>query len=268
MRDWIVAAAAAVVFAAGCSSPQQAPPPPAQPAGPAAQAPPPPPPNAGQAQGQEREQILKNLRQTYETQAAAQNSQADEHYRLAERYFQAGDFEKAALECDKAIQINGNHAPARALKMEVEFNLGRGRVTTTSKEYDDYLREALVRHQQTLVEIDNAMATGQRQYNAGDYDKAEREFRKILEYAKWMPTGIELETRRKQALDVLARTKEPRRQKELDEEKQRLRLIDEEKARDDYKRMIDQKRELELLFGQAQMFFEREQYMRCIDICD
>ena len=268
MRDWIVAAAAAVVFAAGCSSPQQAPPPPAQPAGPAAQAPPPPPPNAGQAQGQEWEQILKNLRQTYETQAAAQNSQADEHYRLAERYFQAGDFEKAALECDKAIQINGNHAPARALKMEVEFNLGRGRVTTTSKEYDDYLREALVRHQQTLVEIDNAMATGQRQYNAGDYDKAEREFRKILEYAKWMPTGIELETRRKQALDMLDRTKEARRQKELDEEKQRLRLIDEEKARDDYKRMIDQKRELELLFGQAQMFFEREQYMRCIDICD
>src|SRR5438876_10244700 len=115
MREWIVAGAAAVLLAAGCSAPQQQAPPPAAPAGAQAQPVPPPPPAGGQAQGAEWEQILKNLRQTYETQAAAQNSQADEHYRLAERYFQAGDFEKSALECEKAIQINGNHAPARAL---------------------------------------------------------------------------------------------------------------------------------------------------------
>src|SRR5204862_477468 len=57
-------------------------------------------------------------------------------------------------------------------------------------------------------------------------------------------------------------------QKDLDEEKARLRLIEEEKARDEYKRLIDQKRELELLFGQAQMYFEREQYRHCIEICD
>lgn len=270
MREWILAGAVSALFAAGCSSPQQAP------TAPATQAPPsapqsiaaPPATGGTQAQGAEWEQLIQKLKASYEVSEAAKSSQADEHYRLAERYYQSGDYEKSQLECDKALQINGNHAPARALFMEVQFLLGRGRVTPAAEEYDKYMREALVRHQQTLVEIDNAMASGQRQYNAGDYDKAEREFRKILEYAKWMPTGIELETRRKQALDMLDRTKEARRQKDLDEEKQRIRLIDEEKARDDFKRMIDQKRELELLFGQAQMFFEREQYMRCVDICE
>jgi type II secretory pathway component GspD/PulD (secretin)/tetratricopeptide (TPR) repeat protein len=220
-----------------------------------------------QAQGQEWEALLQKLKASYEVTEQAKSSQADEHYRLAERYFQAGDFEKAALECEKALQINGNHAPARALHMEVQFNLGRGQVTPASQEYDKYMKEAVVRQQQTIVEIDNAMAAGQRQYNMGDYDKAEREFRKILEYAKWMPTGVELETRRKQALDMLDRSKEARRQRDLDEEKERLKRIEEERARDDYKRSIDQKRELEILFGQAQMYFERENYDACVEMC-
>jgi Flp pilus assembly secretin CpaC len=83
-----------------------------------------------------------------------------------------------------------------------------------------------------------------------------------------MPTGIELETRRKSALDMMEHTREAKRQKDVDEEKLRLRLIEEEKARDEYKRLIDQKRELELLFGQAQMYFEQEQYPRCVEICE
>ncbi|HXX94028.1 MAG TPA: tetratricopeptide repeat protein, partial [Planctomycetota bacterium] len=271
MREWILAGAALALVAAGCSS---APPAGQQPAtqAPAAEKPAAQPvsaPGGGvQAQGAEWEQLIQKLKASYEVTQAAMTSQADEHYRLAERYYQAGDYEKAAVECEKALQINGNHAPARALHLEVEFLLGRGKVNATSMEYDRYMREALVRHQQTLVEIDNAMASGQRLYNLGEYDKAEREFRKILEYAKWMPTGIELETRRRQALDMLDRSKGSRRQRDLDEEKERLKRIEEERARDDYKRAIDQKRELELLFGQAQMYFEREQYDRCIEICN
>jgi type II secretory pathway component GspD/PulD (secretin)/tetratricopeptide (TPR) repeat protein len=272
MREWILAGAAAALLAAGCSSASPAPQPPAtQAPAPAEKVAPAPAAAAGggvQAQGAEWEQLIQKLKASYEVTQAAMTSQADEHYRLGERYYQAGDYEKAALECEKALQINGNHAPARALHLEVEFLLGRGKVNANAMEYDKYMREALVRHQQTLVEVDNAMAAGQRHFNMGEYEKAEREFRKILEYAKWMPTGIELETRRKQALDMLDRSKGSRRQRDLDEEKERLKRIEEERARDDYKRMIDQKRELELLFGQAQMFFEREQYERCIEICD
>lgn len=267
MRIWISTALTLAAISAGCSST----PPQSKPAdsAPAAAGEKPAAPEAARPQsGSEWEELLNKLKANYAVNEQAKASQADEHYRLAERYYTAGDFEKAVLECQKALQLSANHAPARALFTEVQFILGQGKATNATQEYDKFMKEALVRHQQLLIEIDNAYERGKRDYNLGEYDQAEREFRKILEFSKWMPTGIELESRRKAALDMLEHTKESKRQKDLDEEKARLRLIEEEKARDEYKRLIDQKRELELLFGQAQLFFEQEQYPRCIEICE
>ena len=268
MRIWISSLTLAVI-AAGCSTSQPqkaAEPAPAPAEAPAAKAP--PPETAKPQSGSEWEELLNKLKANYAVTEQQKASQADEHYRLAERYYTAGDFEKAEIEAQKALQLSSNHAPARALLTEVQFLLGKGKATPASQEYDSFMKEALVRHQQLLIEIDNAFERGKRDYNMGEYDQAEREFRKILEFAKWMPTGIELETRRKSALDMLEHTRESKRQKDVDEEKVRLRLIEEEKARDEYKRLIDQKRELELLFGQAQMYFEQEQYPRCVEICE
>jgi len=51
-------------------------------------------------------------------------------------------------------------------------------------------------------------------------------------------------------------------------ERVRLQIVEEEKVREEYKRLLDDKRERELLFGQAQMYFEREQFARAIESCD
>jgi HEAT repeat protein len=51
-------------------------------------------------------------------------------------------------------------------------------------------------------------------------------------------------------------------------EKARLALVEEERARDEYQRLVDLKRERELLFGQAQLYFEREDFARAIESCD
>ncbi len=267
MRSWILTSLTLAVVAAGCSTsqPQKA----ADPSPEPGQAEKPAAPEAARPQsGSEWEELLSKLKANYAVTEQQKTSQADEHYRLAERYYTAGDFEKATIECQKALQLSPNHAPARALFTEVQFILGQGKATPVIEEYDKFMKEALVRHQQLLIEIDNAYERGKRDYNMGEYDQAEREFRKILEFSKWMPTGVELETRRKSALDMLEHTRESKRQKDVDEEKVRLRLIEEEKVRDEYKRLIDQKRELELLFGQAQMYFEQEQYPRCVEICE
>src|SRR5262245_41674271 len=269
MRNWVGITLTLAIFAAGCSSSEPRPADSGRervPAAPKAEV---APAEAAKPQsGSEWEELLNKLKANYAVTEQQKASQADEHYRLAERYFQAGDFEKSEIECQKAIQLSANHAPSRALLTEVQFILGKGKATPATQEFDKFMHEALVRHQQLLIEIDNAYERGKRSYNMGEYDQAEREFRKILEFSKWMPTGVELETRRKAALDMLEHTKESKRQKDLDEEKARLRLIEEEKARDEYKRLIDQKRELELLFGQAQMYFEQEQYPRCVEICE
>lgn len=269
MRIWISTALTVAAVAAGCSTaPQQKPAEPAPAAAPAEKPAAPAPEAARPQSGSEWEELLNKLKANYAVTEQQKASQADEHYRLAERYYTAADFEKAQLECQKALQLSPSHAPAKALFTEVSFILGQGKATPITQEYDRFMHEALVRHQQLLIEIDNAYERGKRDYNLGEYEQAEREFRRILEFSKWMPTGVELESRRKAALDMLDHTKESKRQKELDEEKARLRLIEEEKARDEYKRLIDQKRELELLFGQAQMYFEQEQYPRCIEICE
>src|SRR5688572_18696508 len=207
MRTWFTASFAPVLLlAAGCASSETAPPAEKPADAPAAAAAPQQPPRNPQT-GAEWEELINKLKSSYEITEQQKTSQADEHYRLAERYYQAGDYEKASLECEKATQLSPNHAPARALFMEVQFILGQGKVTNESQVYDKYMKEALVRHQQTMVEIDTAYMRGTRHFNLGEYDQAEREFRKILEYAKWLPTGVELESRRKQALDMLDRTK-------------------------------------------------------------
>jgi type II secretory pathway component GspD/PulD (secretin)/tetratricopeptide (TPR) repeat protein len=271
MRHWIVATLALALAAGGCATSEA---PASGSSAPAAQAAPAAAP-AGQQQpprapqtGQEWDELLSKLKATYEITEQQKQSQADEHYRLAERYYQAGDFDKATLECEKALQLNSSHAPSKALFHEIQFIVGRAPAQATHLEYDKYMKEAVVKHQQTLIEVDRAFEEGKRKFNLGEYDEAEREFRKILEFAKWMPTGVELETRRKGALDMLERTRASRRERRIEEDKAKMDLIAEEKARDEYQRIINQKRELELLFGQAQLFFEQEQYVRCIEVCE
>src|SRR5204863_869153 len=153
MRIWISMALTLAAIATGCStSPQQRP---AEPAPAPAPGEKPAAPEAARPQsGSEWEELLNKLKANYAVTEQQKASQADEHYRLAERYYTAGDFEKAVLECQKALQLSSNHAPARALFTEAQFILGQGKATPTTQEYDKFMHEALVRHQQLLIEID------------------------------------------------------------------------------------------------------------------
>jgi Ca-activated chloride channel family protein len=185
--------------------------------------------------GSEWEERLNKLKSNFAVTEQAKVTPAEEHYRLAERYYQSGDFEKSTLETQKALQASPNHAPSRALYTENQFVLGQGKAIPSTLEYDQFMSESLVRHQQLLIEIDNAFERGKRNYSQGDLGQAEREFRTILECAKWMPTGIELEARRRAALDMLDRTRGAARQSIVDLEKSRLSLVEEERSRDDFR---------------------------------
>jgi len=119
-------------------------------------------------------------------------------YRRAERFYQAGDFEKASLWCEGALRLNPSHAPAKALFMEVQFILGQGKATPATGEYDKYIRcdFGVGVHAQTLVDIDNALA---RAYGTDDTALATLECRKVLEYVKWLPDSAELRAQRDRA---------------------------------------------------------------------
>lgn len=69
---------------------------------------------------------------------------AEDQYRLAERCFQRGDFEKSRLECQRALRRNPIHAPSRALFTEVSFILGEGKATPSRIDYSPYMRSGKV----------------------------------------------------------------------------------------------------------------------------
>jgi tetratricopeptide (TPR) repeat protein len=268
---------------------------------------------------------------------------ADERTRLAERFFQAGDVDRARAEAGEAVKLDPKHAAANALLREADVARG----APAAGEHRRYISEALVRHSQTTIEIDACFERGLKLRSQGDREAADREFRKILEYAKWMPAGVELDTRVKQVRalmgadpgsassdfrvrieqaqieitkhvrdgerflaarmpgealreleaaeekivripyevkamndllplvrEAIVRSKNARAVEDprVEEEKRRgaeaeARLLDWRERRlsdrrDDLLRAIDAEREKELLFGQAQLCFEREGYVQ------
>ena len=146
-----------------------------------------------------------SLRSALSVRIACWRGEADEHYRLAERFYQAADYARAEVECDQAIRIDPSHAPAQALRIEVRFVQGKGGATANSQIYGRYIEQAIPLVDHTLAAMELGIECGNRALSGDRPDEAEREFRKVLEYAKWLPTGIEVETRRKQAEAGLAR---------------------------------------------------------------
>ena len=128
---------------------------------------------------------------------------ADSHYRRAERDYQAGDFERAALGCERALRARPGHVPAAALLAEIRFILGVGTAVTPDERYQRYfVSQPPITVARMLNEMDDALDRGER---TGD----EREWRKILEYAKWVPDVPEVRERRDRARACLDRVSGP-----------------------------------------------------------
>jgi len=73
----------------------------------------------------------------------ARGETADGFYRKAEARYQIGEFEDAMAHCHWALRLESRHASARALLMEVEFILGRGRVNPSAGDYDRFMQTSL-----------------------------------------------------------------------------------------------------------------------------
>jgi tetratricopeptide (TPR) repeat protein len=156
---------------------------------------------------QEWDQLHRKLVGKSRVDEQEKGAQAEEHYRLALRYYDSGDFEKAEAECAKALSLNPNYGASHALMLEVQFALGKGKVKPQSLEFETIIQMATARQQQVIFEVRDAMDKGIRDYNLGKYDDAERQFRTIIEYAKWLPSGTGIDVQRKQASEMLEKNR-------------------------------------------------------------
>ena len=125
---------------------------------------------------------------------------ADARYHSAGLLYQQGDFEKASILCQKALQRNPRHAAARALYTELQFILGRGKATWSHcGEYDRFMRCSFTSSLELLSKVDQALERANGYRVAEDREAGMVEVRKALEFLKWMPAGSDLEARRNRA---------------------------------------------------------------------
>ena len=101
-------------------------------------------------------------------------------------------------------------------------------------------------------DLKNRLDQGQRAYNLGQYENAEREFQMARDVAKMLGSEPGADDVRTTSEDWLDRTRQARGQT----------------SRDSSRRRIETRRELQTLFGQAQLNFEREEFKKCILLCD
>lgn len=212
--------------------------------------------------------IIDSLKRDQLVQDQQKEALADEHYQLAERYFQAGRFEQADLEVKQSLDLNPNHLAAKALWQDVQVALGRGVVTPQDMQVRKAIDLERARRQQTLLEMGNAYNLGLKAFNEADYAKAEEQFRTVIEVVKWLPYDVALEEYRTMALGMLDQTRGAARDAEIASEALRRKRIELEKQEQDYTRALTEREEIEILFNQAQKYFEEQRYDEALKLTE
>jgi len=153
------------VLLAGCSS---TPPPPAGPVRPEA-------PPGIQAQSHEWARIAEEAMKGRPVEEQQRMLEAERHYQLGLAWFNKGDFDKARIEAQLAIQAWTEHLPARRLLDDVNEIIigGPARIPAIG---EAELRVARVKVDQARLEIENHLLQGKRYLDAQLYASAIREF--------------------------------------------------------------------------------------------
>lgn len=193
---------------------------------------------------------------------------AEAHYKLALSYRQAGDLEKAEFEAKEVLRYNPNYEAAKALLSEVMTLEGKEKFSIEAERFKQLIAEENVHLEQRTLELESIYSKGIREFELEKYNDAEREFKTIVEIVKWIPSNVIMDAVRKKAQEMLEKTQEANKNKKLEESKLKQKLIEDEVTRQEYARKLEEKRRIELLFDQARLEFERENYQEAINLAE
>lgn len=273
------AAIAALAWAAGigCSSSKPAPeerlP---EPALPQAEPTPPPPapepqkPLTIQASTPEMEKIAQELARGGTRDEQQRRAASQQHYELALRHHDKGDFEKARVEAEKALQIWPENLAARKLLADIQQMLVGGRAEFGARSIaDKAAQDMLVRIEQAQIEIVRHIREGERYFNARMYEEAIREFEnaefKIVHIPYEVKAMNDLLPRVREAI-VKAKNAKIEEEKRVEEEKRRM--AEAEAVAHDIAHRREVTRKIAHLLELAYMAFDQKKFDRCIKLCD
>lgn len=193
---------------------------------------------------------------------------AGNYYEVGLKLYQELRFVETIDALNKALEFDPSHEKAKVLLEEARLAQGEylsGEMGAVSRKL---FAEVRAKVQQAKLEVEYHLNKGIQYYNDENYSKAEEEFKWVIETIKWFPYRADLMNYQTQAESYLRLNTEKKEVKEREMTRRRevaarkLASQEEEKRRDDFIKNID------MLFRQAQIEFERENYQETMRLCD
>lgn len=205
---------------------------------------------------------------TAQEQQAIYTSQ--QHYDMALRYHNKGEFEKAKIEAQKAVQAWHENLEARKLLTDINQVTVGGRAEFGARAIaEDARDEFRVRIEQAQIEITKNVRDGERYLNARMYEKAIKEFEDAEFKIRNIPYDV------KAMNDLLPLVKESivksRNARTLEEnrvEEQKRKEAESEAIANELATKREVTRKIAHLLELAYMAFDQKRFDRCIKLCD
>ncbi|HUR38996.1 MAG TPA: hypothetical protein VM222_05860, partial [Planctomycetota bacterium] len=236
---------------------------------------PPPPPDTSkalqvQASSPEMEKIAQELargRSTADQQAIFESQQ---HYEQALMFNNRGDFDKAKIEAQKAVEAWHENVAARKLLNDVNRITVGGRPELGARSIAEDARDDFrVRIEQAQIEITKHVRDGERYLNARMYDQAVREF----ENAEFKIQNIPYEVKAMNDLlplvkDSIVKSRNAKILEDRRTEEEKKRMAEAEAAAHEIATKREVTRKIAHLLELAYMAFDQKKFDRCIKLCD
>jgi len=193
---------------------------------------------------------------------------AENFYQTGLKFYQELKFSEAINELNQALEIFPEHEKAGVLLEEAMLANGEylsGETGAISRKLFD---EVVVKMQQAKLEVEYHQNKGVEYYNQENYSKAEEEFKWVIESIKWFPYRADLMTYQTQAENYLRMNQEKKEAKEQDLTRRRESAARQLAAQEEEKRKEDFIKGIDVLFRQAQVEFEKENYQESARLCE
>jgi type II secretory pathway component GspD/PulD (secretin) len=196
--------------------------------------------------------------------------ESQQHYDLALRHHNRGEFEKAKIEAQLAVQIWPENLQARKLLSDIQQVTVRGRPEFGARAVADEARNAfIVRIEQAQLEITKHIRDGERFLNARMFEKAIKEF----EDAQFKIQNIPYEVKAMNDLlplvkESIVKAKNARTLEDHRVEDQKRKETEAEAVAHELATKREVVRKIAYLLELSYMAFDQKRFDRCIKLCD
>ncbi|HZE97993.1 MAG TPA: hypothetical protein VE981_13270 [Planctomycetota bacterium] len=223
-----------------------------------------------QASSPEMEKIAQELARGRSTSDQQAIYESQRHYEQALRFNNAGDFDKAKIEAQKAVEAWHENLAARKLLNDVNRITVGGRPELGARSIAEDARDDFrVRIEQAQIEITKHIRDGERYLNARMYDQAVKEF----ENAEFKIQNIPYEVKAMNDLlplvkDSIVKSRNARVLEERRTEEEKKRMAEAEAAAHEIATKREVTRKIAHLLELSYMAFDQKKFDRCIKLCD